>query len=105
MLEKGSREFLGWSKLFQDAIDRLEREFRRLSKKEWQKELEEQMDGWIRELKRSGEEVRRYFQKEVLPRLEQAVQDFLQWLEEQGKEKDGKPLEEKLEELKRTLHS
>ena len=104
-LEKGSRELLGWSKLFQDAIDRLEREFRRLSKKEWQKELEEQLEGWTRELKRSGEEVRRYFQKEVLPRLEQAVQDFLQWLKEQGKEKDGKPLEEKLEELKRTLHS
>jgi len=105
MLEKGNRELLGWSKLFQDAVDRLEKEFRRLAKKEWQKELEEQMDGWIRELKRSGEDVRRYFQKEVLPRLEQAVKDSLQWLKEQGKEKDGQPLEEKLEELKRTLDS
>lgn len=104
-LEKGNRELLGGSKLLQDAIDRLEREFRRLSEKEWQKELEEQLEGWTRELKRSGEEVRRYFQKEVFPRLEQAVQNLLRWLKKQGKEKDGKPLEEKLDELKRTLHS
>jgi hypothetical protein len=104
-LEKGNREVLGWSKFLQDALDRLESEFRRLSEKEWQKKLEDQLEGWTRELKRSGEEVRRYFQKEIYPRLEQAVQNLLRWLKKQGKEKEGQPLEEKLDELKRTLHT
>ena len=105
MLEKGAFTFQGWAKLFQDTIDRLEKEVRRLSDKEWQKELEQQMEGWTRELERSGEEMRRYFQKEVLPRLEENIRDFRRRLKQQGKEKDGETLEEKLEDLKRTLQS
>ncbi len=104
-LEKGSRAILDGSKFFQDAFDRMEREFRRLSEKEGQKKLEEQLEEWTRELKRSGKEVHRYFQKELYPRLEQAVQSLLRWLKEHGREKDGKPLEEKWDELKRTLHT
>ncbi len=49
--------------------------------------------------------MRRYFQKEILPRLEQAVQDLLRRLKELGRGEDGKPLEEKFEQLKRTLYS
>ena len=103
MMEQGSRELQGWSKFLQDAIDRLQKEIRRLSEKEWQEELERQLEGWTRELERSSEDVRRYFQKEVLPQLEQAVRDLLRRLKEL--EKDGQSLEEKLERLKRTLDS
>ncbi len=103
MMEEGSRELQGWSKFLQDAIDRLQKEIRRLSEKEWQEELERQLEGWTRELERSSEDARRYFQKEVLPQLEQAVRDLLRRLKEL--EKDGQSLEEKLERLKRTLDS
>ena len=103
MMEKGSRELQGWSKFLQEAIDRFQKEIRRFSEKEGQEELERQMDEWTRELERSSEELRRYFQKEVLPQLEQAVQDLLRRLRELGK--DGRSLEEKLKQLKRTLDS
>jgi len=103
MIERGSRGIQGIPQFLQDALDRLSREVGRLSDREWQKELERQLDSWTRELKKAGEDTRRYFQKEVLPKLEHAVQDLLRRLKELGKEEDGKVLEEKLERLKRTL--
>ena len=105
MMEKGGLGLEGLSKLFQNAIDRLAKEILGLSEKEWQKELERELDSWTRRLERSSEDVRRYFQKEVLPQLEQAVNDLLRWLEELGKGSDGQSLEEKLQRLKRTTDS
>jgi hypothetical protein len=103
MVERGSRGIQGIPQALQDALDRLNKEVGRLSDREWQKELESQLDSWTRELEKSGENTRRYFQEEVLPRLEQSVQDLLRRLKEMGKEKDGKSLEEKFDRIKRTL--
>lgn len=103
MIERGSRGIRGIPQILQDALDRLSTELGRLSDREWQKELESQLDSWERELKKAGEDTRRYFQKEVLPKLEQAVQDLVRRLKDLGKEKDGKILGEKLDQLKRTL--
>jgi len=105
LLEKGSRDAQAFPRLLQDGLDRLVKELGRLSDREWQKELERQIDAWTRELQKSGEETRRYFQREVPPKLEKAIQDFLRRLKELGRELDGKPLEEKWEKLKRTLQS
>jgi len=105
MVERGSRGIQGIPQFLQDALDRLSKEVGRLSDREWQKELERQLDSWTRELKKAGEDTRRYFQKEVLPKLEQAVQDLVRRLKDLGKEKDGKILEEKLDQLKRTLQN
>ena len=82
MMEQGSRELQGWSKFLHDVINRLQKEIRRLSEKEWQEELERQLERWTRELERSSEDVRRYFQKEVLPQIERAVRDLLRRLKE-----------------------
>jgi hypothetical protein len=103
LMEEGSRELQGLPQILQDAVDRLGKELGRLSDREWQKELERQMDTWARELKKSGEETHRYFEKEVLPKLERAVEDLLRRLKELGKEADGKSLEDKLEKLKQSL--
>jgi paraquat-inducible protein B len=105
LIEKGSRDAQAVPELLQDGLDRLAKEWSRFSEREWQKELEQQIDVWTRELQKSGEETRRYFQREVLPKLEKAIQDLLRQLKELGREPDGKPLEDKLEELKRTLQS
>lgn len=105
LTEKGSRDVQAFPRLLQDGLDRLFKEVDRLSDREWQKELERQIDAWTRELQKSGEETRRYFQREVLPKLEKAIQDFLRRLKELGRELDGKPLEDKLEKLKGTLQS
>ncbi|MGE5252798.1 MAG: hypothetical protein ACM3N7_02455 [Planctomycetaceae bacterium] len=103
MTERGAQGIQGIPQILQDAMDRLGKELGRLSDREWQKELESQLDSWTRELKKSGEDTRRYFEKEILPKLEQAVQDLLRRLKEMGKEKEGKSLEEKFDRLKRTL--
>jgi hypothetical protein len=103
MIEKGSREAQALPGLFQDGLDLLAKELSRLSEREWQRELERRIEAWTRELQRSGEEARRSFQREILPKLEKVVQDFLRRLKELGRELEGKPLEEKLERLKRTL--
>ena len=105
MIERGSRGIQGIPQFLQDALDRLSKEVGRLSDREWQKELESQLDSWDRELKKAGEDTRRYFQKQVLPKLEQAVQDLVRRLKDLGKEKDGEILEEKLDQLKRTLQN
>ncbi len=105
LIEKGSLDVQAFPSLLQDGLDRLAKELSRLSEREWQKELEQQIDAWTKELQKSGEETRRYFQREVLPKLEKAIQDFLRRLKELGRELDGKPLEEKWEKLKRTLQS
>ena len=105
MTERGSHGLQGIPQVLQDAMDRLSKELGRLSDREWQNELESQLDSWTRELKKSGEDTRRYFEKEVLPKLEQAVQDLMSRLKQLGKEKDGKILEEKLGQLKRTLQN
>lgn len=99
-LEKGTQEILGWTKLFQETLRVLEKEYNRLSSKEWQEKLENQMEDWTRDLERSSEEVQRYFLKEVLPRLEKSIRDLRRRLEKQGEEKAIAPLEEKLERLK-----
>jgi len=103
-LEKGTQEILGWTRLFEETLRGLEKEFNRLSAKEWQEKLENQIEDWTKELERSGEEVQRYFLKEVLPRLEKSIRDLRRRLEEQGKEKAIEPLEEKLERLKGVFH-
>jgi hypothetical protein len=105
LIEKGSLDVQAFPRLLQDGLDRLGKEMDRLFEREWQKELEQQIDAWTKELQKSGEETRRYFQREVLPKLEKAIQDFLRRLKELGRELDGKPLEDKLEKLKRTLQS
>ncbi len=105
LMEKGSRGLQGFPQILQDALDRLGEQLDRLTDREWQKELESQLDSWTRELERSGEETRRYFQKEVLPKLERSVEDLLQKLRELGKEGDGKSLEEKFEDMKRSLRA
>ncbi len=105
MTERGTRGIQGIPQILQDAMDRLSKELGRLSDREWQKELESQLDTWTRDLKKSGEDTRLYFQKEVLPKLEEDLQDLLRRLKDMGNEKDGKILEEKLGQLKRTLQN
>ena len=102
-IEKGTRDVQALPKLFQNGLDLLAQELGRLSDNEWQKELERQIEAWTQELQKSGEETRRYFRREVLPKLEMAIQGFLRRLKELGRELDGKTLEDKLENLKRTL--
>lgn len=103
--EKGGSEVPVWSKLLQDLIDHIDEEIRRLSPNDWLKELERQIDLWTGLLESSSQEARRYFKKEVLPQMERVLEDALRRLKELGKEKEGKSLEQKFEEMKRTLDS
>jgi len=102
--EKGGPELQGWAKALQDLIDRFDREVRRFSDEEWLKDLERQINAWIGMVQTSSQEARRVF-KEVLPKIQQLIEDALRRLRELGNEKEARALEEKFEELKRTLDS
>jgi hypothetical protein len=100
LLEQGQNELESWSKLFQEGLERLEKEIDQLPERELFKDLERQMENWTRELERSGEEIRRYFRDEVLPQLEESMRELRRRFPEREEEKDLKALEKKLEQMK-----
>jgi hypothetical protein len=52
-------------------------------------------------MKQSGKEGREMIQKEILPRLEQELENLKKRFQEKGKEDEFKPLEIKMEEIKK----
>jgi hypothetical protein len=52
-------------------------------------------------MKQSGKDVREMIQKEILPRIEQELENLKKRLNEKGKKDELKPLEIKMEEIKK----
>ncbi len=104
LLQEKGKSGTGLPKVIQDLVDRLNQEVRSLPEQQWLKDLERQIDAWIALLQVSGEQVRRYV-KEVLPQIQQIIEEALQRLRKLGREQERKSLEQKFEELKRTLDS
>lgn len=65
------------------------------------KELEKEMNQLAEEMRRSGESVRERLQKEVLPQLSQELEALRKRLRDLGREKELKPLEDKMDEIKK----
>jgi hypothetical protein len=102
LMEQGRRGLQAWSERLKDEMARWSKTLEQLpDTAEWDTHLERLMDYWTRELQQAGAEMRRYFHQEVLPTLEQALKELQQRLEEQGRGHEARPLERKLEELKR----
>lgn len=103
LLESASQEIHAWLQTLREALDRWEKGMKDFSERQWQKELEAQIENWTRELKAAGEDLRRHFRNEILPRLEKAVRDLLRRLRELGREEEGISLTKKWEQLQRVL--
>lgn len=93
-LEKGMESF---RKQFNEFAE----ELKKIPDSEAFKKLETELENLYDEMKRSGKDVRDLIQKEMLPRLEQELENLRKRLQEKGREDELKPLEIKMEEIRK----
>jgi paraquat-inducible protein B len=93
-LEKGMKSF---KKEFNEFAE----ELKKIPDSEAFKKLEDELANLYEKMKQSGKDVREMIQKEILPRLEQELENLKKRLQEKGKEDELKPLEIKMEEIKK----
>ena len=93
-LEKGMESF---RKEFNEFAE----ELKKIPDSEAFKKLEDELANIYEKMKQSGKDVREMIQKEILPRIEQELENLKKRLYEKGKEDELKPLEIKMEEIKK----
>jgi paraquat-inducible protein B len=93
-LEKGMESF---RKEFNEFAE----ELKKIPDSEAFKKLEDELVNIYEKMKRSGKDVREMIQKEMLPRLEQELENLRKRLHEKGREDELKPLEIKMEEIRK----
>ena len=76
-------------------------ELKKVPESEAYKKLEDELTNLYDEMKQSGKEVREMIQKKILPQLEQELQNLKKRLQKNGKEDELKPLETKMEKIKK----
>ena len=93
-LEKGMESFI-------KEFNEFAQELKKIPDSEAFKKLEDELVNLYEKMKQSGKEGREMIQKEILPRLEQELENLRKRLYEKGKEDELKPLEIKMEEIKK----
>ena len=93
-LEKGMESF---RKEFNEFAE----ELKKIPDSEAFKKLEDELVNLYEKMKRSGKKVREMIHKEILPRLEQELEKLRKRLHEKGREDEIKPLEIKMEEIRK----
>jgi paraquat-inducible protein B len=86
---------------FRNQFNEFTEELKKIPDSEAYKELEDELMNVYEEMKRSGKAVREMIQKEILPRLEQELDNLRKRLHEKGREDELKPLEIKMEEIRK----
>jgi len=76
-------------------------ELKKIPDSEAFKKLEDELVNLYEKMKQSGKEVREKIQKEILPLLEQELENLKKRLQEKGQEDELKPLEIKMEEIRK----
>lgn len=93
-LEKGMESF-------RKELNEFAEELKKIPDSEAFKKLEDELADIYEKMKQSGKEVREMIQKEILPRLEQELENLRKRLHEKGREDELKPLEIKMEEIRK----
>ncbi len=93
-LEKGVERF-------RKEFNEFSEELKKIPDSEAFKKLEDELGNLYEKMKQSGKEVREMMQKEILPRLEQELKNLRKRLREKGREDELKPLEIKMDEIRR----
>lgn len=86
---------------FRKEFNEFAEELKKVPDSEEFKKFEDELVNLYEKMKRSGKEVRETIQKEILPRLEQELENLRKRLHEKGQEDELKPLEIKMEEIKK----
>jgi gas vesicle protein len=82
-------------------LNQFSEDMRRLPETKEFKKLQRELERLLEEMKRSGSEFREKIQKEVLPRLQEEIEKLKKRLGKTGREKEVKPLEVKMEEMRK----
>jgi paraquat-inducible protein B len=91
------REMKDLSRQFNTFADQL----KKVPDSEAYKKLEDELTNLYDEMKQSGKAVREMIQKEIMPQLEKELQNLKNRLQKKGKEDEMKPLENKMEKIKK----
>lgn len=86
---------------FRKEFNELTEELKKIPDSEAFKKLEDELVNLYEQMKQSGKDAREMIQKEILPRLEQELEKLRERLHEKGRENELKPLEIKMEEIRK----
>ncbi len=96
----GSGKWEAWGEALQRKWDDFLRDLSDVPKEEWAKDLKKQMNELGEELKNAGEQTRKKLKEDVLPQMEKNLEELKKWLKQQGREKESKPLDDQMKEIK-----
>jgi flagellin-specific chaperone FliS len=100
-IERLEKDFEKGIKSLTKEFNEFTKELKKIPDSEAFKKIEDEITNLYDQMKRSGKEVREMIQKEILPRLEQELENLRKRLHEKGREDELKPLEIKMEEMKK----
>lgn len=101
IIERMQKDLTGEMKNLTRQFNTFADQLKKVPDSEAYKKLEDELTNLYDEMRQSGKEVREMIQKEILPRLEEQLQNLKKRLQKKGKEDELKPLETKMEKIKK----
>lgn len=101
MIERLEKDLKRGMESFRKEFNEFAEELKKIPESDAYKRLEDELANLYEKMKQSGKEVREMIQKEILPRLEQELENLRKRLHEKGREDELKPLEIKMDEIKK----
>ena len=101
IMERFEQDLEKGMKTFKKELDEFTEELKKIPDSEAYKKLEDELGYLYDKMKRSGKEIREMIQKEILPRIEQELENLRKRLHKKGREDELKPLEIKMDEIKK----
>jgi paraquat-inducible protein B len=101
IIERLGKDLTKGMESFRKAFNDFSEELQKIPDNQAVKKLEDELSNLYDQMKQSGKEAREMIQKEILPRLEQELENLKKRFQEKGREDELKPLEIKMEEIKK----
>jgi paraquat-inducible protein B len=101
IIERMQKDFAREMKDLTRQFNMFGEQLKKVPDSEAYKKLEDELTNLYDEMRQSGKAVREMIQKEILPRLEEQLQNLKKRLQKKGKEDELKPLETKMEKIKK----
>ncbi|MGA8181061.1 MAG: hypothetical protein WB792_13450 [Desulfobacterales bacterium] len=101
IIERMQKDFAREMKDLAQQFTMFGEQLKKVPDSEAYKKLEDELTNIYDEMRQSGKAVREMIQKEILPRLEEQLQNLKKRLQKKGKEDEIKPLETKMEKIKK----
>ena len=101
IIERLGKDLTKGMESFRKAFNDFSEELQKIPDNQAVKKLEDELSNLYDQMKQSGKEAREMIQNEILPRLEQELENLKKRFQKKGREDELKPLEIKMEEIKK----